>query len=96
MTKDTVKKDAAPKAEAKTRTVLTPAQRIAKLKAEAEALEKREQDRAKGKLKEAEARVTQLTEQRDKAQAKLDDAVTVVNSLKELAGVTEDSTTDES
>jgi hypothetical protein len=78
------------------RTMLTPAQRIEKLKAEAEALEKREQDRAKGKLKEAEARVTQLTEQRDKAQAKLDDAVTVVNSLKELAGVTEDSTTDES
>lgn len=85
------------KAETKKRTVLTPAERIAKLKAEAEALEKREADRAKAKLVEAEARVTQLTEQRDRAQAKLDDAITVVNGLKVLAGIgTEDESTDES
>lgn len=78
------------------RTILTPQQRIAKLQAEAKALEKREQDRAKSKLADAEARVKQLTEQRDKAQAKLNDAITVVEGLKILAGQTEDTSTDES
>ena len=83
---------AAPKAEkTKTRTVLTPAQRIAKLKAEAEALEKREADRAKAKLGEAEARLTQVKEQRDKAQAKVDAQEKVVAELKAAAGIEDEA-----
>jgi hypothetical protein len=84
------------KPETKKRTELTPAERIAKLKAEAEALEKREQEKAKSKLADADARVKQLTEQRDRAQAKLDDAITVRNGLAELAGITEDEAPAES
>jgi hypothetical protein len=76
---------------AKKRTILSPAERIAKLKAEAEALEAKEKERARGKLAQAEENVKVLTERRDQAQAKLDDAITVVNGLKVLAGETEES-----
>lgn len=78
---------------AKKRTILSPAERIAKLKAEAAALEAKQIEKAKGQLAQAEANVTTLTERRDQAQAKLDDAITVVNGLKVLAGQTEEPVT---
>jgi len=94
---DTItEKDAKSAKPAKKRTILSPAERAAKLRAEAAALEAKVQERAKGQLAQAEANVVTLTERRDAAQAKLDDAITIVNGLKELAGVTEDSSTDES
>jgi chromosome segregation ATPase len=89
MTKDSTKKDEAP---AKKRTVLTPAQRIEKLKAEAEALEKREAQRAAGKVAQAEANVTVLTERRDQAQAKLDAAEQELHDLRRAAGIEAPST----
>jgi chromosome segregation ATPase len=99
MTKDTVKKDAAPKAEAKTRTVLTPAQRIAKLKAEAEALEKREADRARGQMVKLEERTKALVAKRDKINAEIEELGKQHVALSKLLPeepITEDSTTDES
>ena len=93
MTKGTTKQAQTTPApeEKKTRTVLTPTERIAKLKAEAEALEKREADRAKAKLGEAEARLTQVKEQRDRAQAKVDDQEKVVAELKTAAGIEDEA-----
>jgi len=75
----------------KTRTVLTPAQRIAKLKAEAEALEKREADRAKGKIQAQEERVAQLQGQVDDRQAKLDAAKAELAELRKAAGIEDEA-----
>lgn len=82
---------AAPKAEKKTRTVLTPAQRAAKLQAEAEALLAREADRAKGKVKGQEERVAQLQAQVDDRQAKLDAAKAELAELKKAAGIEDEA-----
>lgn len=85
MTKDTTKQ-AQPKAEPKTRKVLTPAERIAKLKAEAEALEQREAKRAADKIKGQEERVAQLQSQVDDRQAKLNSAKEELAALRKAAG----------
>lgn len=85
------------KAETKKRTVLTPAQRAAKLQAEAKALLEREAEKAKAKIKGQEERVAQLQSQVDDRQAKLDAAKAELEQLKVAAGVsTEDPSTDES
>ena len=76
----------------KQRTILTPAQRIEKLKAEAEALEKREQDRAKSKIATAEQKVTDLQAKRDKLNDQIQVALLELDELRLIAGViTEDS-----
>lgn len=61
----------APKAEAKKRTILSPAERIAKLKAEAEALEQREKDKARAAMVKLEERSAVLVTKRDKINAEI-------------------------
>lgn len=81
--------------EKKTRTILTPQQRIEKAKAELEALEAKEQGKAKAKLDAAVASVDKLKAKAAELETKIAAAESEVVELKKLAGI-EDTTTDES
>lgn len=88
------KQDKAETTATKKRTVLSPVERAAKLQAEAEALLAREAKRAESKLDDAIARLTQLEEQRDKAQAKVDAQKQAVADLRKAAGIEDEQPTE--
>lgn len=91
MGKTSTSTQAQPTEEKKTRKVLTAAERIAKLKAEAEALEQREAKRAADKIKGQEERVAQLQSQVDDRQAKLDSAKEELAALRKAAGIEDEA-----
>lgn len=78
---------AAPKEKPKAkRTILSPAERAAKLRADAAALEAKVAEQAKGKIKAQEERVAQLQGQVDDRQKKLDAAKAELVELRTAAG----------
>ena len=79
-------KAAAPVAEKKKRTVLTDAERLAKMEAELRAAREKAQTKATAKITKLEEQVKALVKKRDALNDQIGQLTSEVNSLKELAG----------
>lgn len=89
---DTTETAKAPAKERKTRTILSPAERIAKAQADLAAMVAKAQTAAKAKVAGAEADLAKLVEKRDALNTKIEAKQSEVDELKAQAGepVTED------
>lgn len=74
--------------EKKSRTVLSPAERIAKAKAELEALEAKEKAKATAKVDAKQAELDKLKAKREDLDTKILGVEAELVQLKELAGIT--------